>query len=113
MPCILTHAVQRQDLGATDVCLGSGQYHSSFTGRDILHDAKAKATEIPESAGLASVILRFDGVGAVLDHFRAVAVANGQDFGHDAGPACEVYRKDGGRARRYAIFDAPGSMFSV
>ncbi len=93
LPGIFTHAMQAQHLDSGRILLVARQDHAAFAGHNVLSRIKAEAAEITKGTGLASFVLCFDGVCAILDQLEMMAAGDLADGIHLAGAASKVHRQ--------------------
>ena len=89
--------------------LGTGKDHPAFASDDVLGHVEAKATEVTEGSGTATVVFGFDRMRAILDEDQAVLLCQGSDGIHFARPAGEVHWQDHTGTWR----DAPGDFAGI
>jgi len=65
-PGILAHSVQAKDLDLVSVFLFIGNYHTAFTGNNILGNIEAETPQFPESSRLLPAVFRLNSVRAIL-----------------------------------------------
>jgi hypothetical protein len=90
--------VQAEHLDAGRVLLLARQDHAAFAGNDVLGHVEREAAEVADRADVLAVVLRLDGVRAVLDDLELVLPRQRHQLVHFAGPPREVNRHDGTRA---------------
>ncbi len=73
-PRVLRQAVQRQHLDPVGQGFVGGEHHAAFGRGQVLGHIEAEAAQVAEGADRPPAIGGLDGVGAILDHAKPMAL---------------------------------------